>query len=87
MAKIKENTTLDYVSLFKGNLKPSTLNERVVVKCYNDAEEMTRKDALNFYYDCMKNSEGAEHERYESIFCQLLEGKTTCSDRLAIWAF
>lgn len=87
MSKIKENTIFDYVNLFKGNFKASALKERVVVKCYHEATQMTRKDALNFYYDCMKNSEGAEHDRYESIFCQLLEGKTTCSDQLAIWAF
>ena len=87
MAKIKENTTFNYVSLFKANLKPSALNERVTIECYYDITEMTRKDALNSYYDCMKNSEGAEHKRYESIFCQLLEGKTTCSDKLEIWAF
>lgn len=77
----------NYVSAFKKNLTPTALNERVTIENYGSIEETTRRDALNFYYDCMKNSEGAEHERYETIFFQLLEGNTTCSDEIAFYEF
>lgn len=54
--------------------------DTVTITCYRDKEKMTRKDAVEKYLDCMANSEGAEHERYESIFLQLLGGSTTPSD-------
>lgn len=78
---------INYVGVFKRSLTPTALNERITIKNYGCIEETTRRDALNFYYDCMKNSEGAEHERYETIFFQLLEGNTTCSDEIAFYEF
>ena len=78
---------INYVGVFKKNLTPTALNERVTIENYGRVEETTRRDALNFYYDCMKNSEGAEHARYETIFFQLLEGSNTCSDNIAFYEF
>lgn len=37
---------------------------------------------MAFFLDCMMNSEGAEHERYESIYFQLSQGKTEVSDQI-----
>lgn len=52
----------------------------VVVTCYRQSKQMKRGKAMNWMLDCMKNSEGSEHERYENIYWQLAEGKNFCSD-------
>ena len=62
------------------------LNEQVTVTCYNQTETKTRREALEEYYEGMRCSEGAEHERYETIFFQLLEGYTECSDKIPFCA-
>lgn len=62
------------------------LNETVYVECYNMQDKMTRRAALEKYYEGMKCSEGAEHERYETIFFQLLEGYTECSDQIPLYS-
>lgn len=62
------------------------LNEKVTTTCYNKTETKTRREALAEYYEYMKCSEGHEHERYETIFFQLLEGYTECSDQIPFYA-
>ncbi len=62
------------------------LSETVQVECYGSKETMTRRKVLEKYYDCMKNSEGCEHERYETIFFQALEGYNECSDQIPFYA-
>jgi len=64
----------------------SKLDEQVKIKCYGVYEEMTRRDALEHYFEMMKGSEGSEHERYESIFFQLLLGQGYCTDDLPMQA-
>ena len=61
------------------------LNEKVTVTCYRKTERMTRRKALEFYYEGMKCSEGSEHERYETIFFQLMEGRMTASDEIPMY--
>ena len=56
------------------------LMEMVTVTCYNKTTMYTRKAALIFFRRGMACSEGAEHERYEQIFLQLLDGETVCND-------
>ena len=63
-------------------LAPSKLNEEVTVICYNAKEKMSRRAAMEKYYEGMQCSEGCEHQRYESIFFQLLNGKMTADDRI-----
>lgn len=63
-------------------LAVNKLNETVTIECYRQKEIKTRREALEEYYDCMKNSEGCEHERYETIFFQLMEGYMECSDQI-----
>lgn len=58
----------------------ANLDDQVKVTCYGKTETMLRRDALTKYYDCMRNSEGAENERYQRIFFQLMEGQTDCND-------
>lgn len=55
-------------------------DETVTITCYGSEEKMTRKAAVEKYFDCMANSEGAEHDRYESIFFQLIGGFRKPSD-------
>lgn len=56
------------------------LNERVNICCYNRWETMTRREGLEKYREGMLCSEGSEHERYEKIFFDLLEGKMIATD-------
>ena len=67
-------------------LSTSKLNEKVKVTCYRETKTMTRRKAMEFFYEGMKCSEGSEHERYETIFFQLLEGRTNCSDEIPFYA-
>lgn len=61
-------------------------SDKVEVTCYNQTETMTRSEAVAFYLDCMMNSEGSEHERYETIYFQLVGGSKRCSDMID-WRF
>lgn len=61
-------------------LSKRKLNETVSVTCYGKTREMKRGDAIEHYYDGMCCSEGSEHERYERIFFQLLDGFFVCTD-------
>ena len=58
------------------------LNEQVKTICYKKERKHTRREAMEFFYECMRNSEGSEHERYETIFFQLLAGNMVCSDQI-----
>ena len=58
------------------------LNETVIIECYWTKDKIKRREDVEKYYDCMKNSEGHEHERYETIFFQLMEGYMKCSDQI-----
>lgn len=60
--------------------KKSSLDDIVNVTCYNKTEQMTRREALVFYFDCMMNSDGSERERYTNIYEQLMVGYTDCYD-------
>lgn len=54
----------------------------VIVTCYGQKETLTRKAAMAKYLECMACSEGAEHERYETIFFQLMAGRCRVSDQI-----
>lgn len=49
--------------------------------CY-DKEEIwgDRKEAVDFYLECMHFSDGAERERYSAILEKLMTGATYCTD-------
>lgn len=65
--------------------KKTTKNEMVTIVCGGQIERMTRQEGINKYYECMLCCEGSEGERYKSIYCQLMEGKTVCDDRLGFY--
>lgn len=68
------------------NLTEHKLNEVVTITCYRQKERMKRRDAMAFYLEGMQCSEGSEHERYETIFFQLLAGRTECSDEIPFYS-
>lgn len=55
-------------------------NDLVEIICYGEKETRRRKEALDFYYDCMMNSDGSERDRYTNIYLQLKAGLKKCSD-------
>lgn len=61
-------------------MSKNKLDEMVDILCYNQWEHMTRREGLKKYREGMQCSEGSEHERYEKIFFDLLEGKMIASD-------
>lgn len=52
----------------------------VKVTCYNRTELMERNEAIEFYKDCMFNSEGSEQDRYTNIYMMLSEGLKEAND-------
>lgn len=54
--------------------------DKVNVTCYGKTETMSRKDAIQKYFNCMICSEGAEQQRYVNIYTQLKTGCTNCTD-------
>ena len=66
-------------------LLESKMSENVKITCYNKTRTMTRREAMEFYYEGMCCSEGSEHERYETIFFQLMTGHTECSDEIPFY--
>lgn len=65
---------------FKG-LSSKKLKEVVTIICYGQKETKTRQEAIDDFYEAMLCSEGSEHERYENIFFQLMNGKMECNDQ------
>ena len=54
--------------------------DTVEITCYNDTDVMERKEALDFYSECMSWSEGAERDRYYNIYFGLKAGKKKVHD-------
>ena len=57
----------------------------VVCSTYGKEQKFkTRKDAINFFKECIIGSEGSEQSRYVSILIQLMNGGTYCSDECGL---
>ena len=54
----------------------------VTVTCYGQDEVLPRDQAINKYLQGMACSEGSEHERYETIYFQLISGVSKASDEV-----
>ena len=53
----------------------------IEIVCYNRIEKWhSRKNALAFFRDCARNSEGAERDRYINIVWDLEDKKTVGHD-------
>lgn len=58
-----------------------TKREIISVMCYDNEEIWgDRKEAIDFYLECMSFSDGAERERYGAVLEQLMTGNTYCTD-------
>lgn len=58
-----------------------TKREIISVMCYDNEEIWgDRKEAIDFFLECMSSSDGAERERYSAILEQLMTGNTYCTD-------
>lgn len=56
------------------------LNEIKTI-CYGKEQTWDKKeDAIEFFIDCMLNSEGSERDRYCNILCSLKAGLKVCKD-------
>lgn len=63
-------------------LTKKQLNEKVKITCYRQTETMTRREAIEEYYEGMMYCDGSEAERYTTIYWQLMEGWMECSDEI-----
>lgn len=56
------------------------MDDLVTITCYNKTRQMSRQDAMRFYFEGMMSCEGAEQERYANIYTQLRLGQKVCKD-------
>lgn len=57
-------------------------NYKVTTICYGLKREWKDcEEAKSFFLNAMMNSEGAEHDRYSSIYIQLQNGQEYCTDK------
>lgn len=57
----------------------------ITIVCYNQIETWHRREnAIDFFYDCMLNTEGAEQKRYINILIDLNDGRNKCHDGSSI---
>ena len=53
-----------------------------MIYCYGRLERMTRKEAIDKYFEGMMECDGSEAERYKRIYCQLMLGSKKVTDQL-----
>ena len=55
--------------------------QSVTTKCYGEVKKWdNREEAKDFFLEAMMNSDGSEHDRYSSIYIQLMNGLPFCTD-------
>lgn len=55
--------------------------DSVTTVCYGEKKVWdSRKEAADFFLEAITGSEGAECERYTTIYAKLIEGLVVCSD-------
>lgn len=53
----------------------------ITTVCYNQEEKWeSREEAMEYFLEGMRNSEGSERERYTNIYFDLMDGKDYCTD-------
>lgn len=54
---------------------------QVTTVCYGKPKTWdSRDEAVAWFLECMRSSEGAERDRYFNIYCKLLDGLDYCTD-------
>lgn len=57
------------------------VDDKVVVVCFGKSEIWdSRVSAEKYYFQCLKNAEGAKQQRYVSIYTKLKAGMKVCTD-------
>lgn len=65
----------------KNRIKFLNMNEPVTVVTYGIEKKYdTRNEALQFFFEAMRCCEGSEAERYNNVFCKLMDGATYATD-------
>lgn len=55
------------------------IHEPIKTICYKKEQTWNKRaEALDFFYDCVANSEGSERDRYLNIIDDIFAGKTVC---------
>ena len=56
-------------------------NNPVKTKCYGKVDVWeSREESKDYFLEAMMNSDGSEHDRYLSIYIQLINGLDFCTD-------
>ena len=56
-------------------------SDGVTTVCYGKVQEWDdRSEARNFFLNAMMNTEGAERERYATIYFGIIRGRDFCTD-------
>lgn len=56
-------------------------NNPVKTKCYGKVDVWeSHEEAKDYFLEAMMNSDGSEHDRYSSIYIQLINGLDFCTD-------
>lgn len=86
--EIKQFSDLDIMrELDKEAVKNSAVRKKeldkklVITRCYGVEKRWTdRNKAEEYYLECMRSSEGAERDRYVTVYLKLIDGFKYCSD-------
>lgn len=55
--------------------------KEIICVCYGKEHKFkTRKQAMDFFLECMACSDGSERDRYVNIYLELKSGKNYCTD-------
>lgn len=76
-----ESEIKNFIEEIKKDLRKSKKSDEVIVHCYyNDELWFGRKNAFEFYMDCIGLSDGCEKNRYANIVYDLYVGLNYASD-------
>lgn len=56
------------------------MKDIVRITCYGQTKKMERSEAIKFYQEGIRCSEGSERDRYVNILLGLMDGATEVSD-------
>lgn len=71
----------DYGYDIETRLISKSASKDIKTICYGKTQKwQSREKALQYFLDCMINSEGAERERYTNIYLKLKQGYMVCDD-------
>lgn len=80
-AKAARQDAVETFDKILGALNNKATGSAVTVTCYGKTQHYSNKDeAIRFFSEAARHSDGSELERYSRILCQLREGRLDCND-------